>query len=328
MVWVSAMMVVLLGMGALVIDVGQLYSERRELQNGADAAALAVAQDCAGGDCLDETTTADHYADENANDDASNIDRVCGSGPGLTPCPSPPPGTDGVTGWVAVSTSTDNPANPSNADEVDFVLAPILGDEGGTVHATAVAAWGPVGRATTIPLILSKCEFQDELGGVIEEGTLPAGTNYVYFHDTTDAGTCPAGPSGADDPISGGFGWLANSECEVTVSADGWVEDKTGNGVPNGCETSDWRNTEVLIPIYDGTNGLTGSNGEYHVAWFAGFRILGYRFPGNEWDNGFPCGDKPKGGTTYLCGEFTTITTTGEIGSGPDYGARVVQMIG
>src|SRR6266704_3179830 len=34
---------VLLGMGAVVVDVGQLYSERAQLQNGADAGARAVA---------------------------------------------------------------------------------------------------------------------------------------------------------------------------------------------------------------------------------------------------------------------------------------------
>ena len=45
------MLVVLIGVGALVIDSGALYAERRQLQNGADAAALAVAQDCADGHC-------------------------------------------------------------------------------------------------------------------------------------------------------------------------------------------------------------------------------------------------------------------------------------
>ena len=42
---------VLFGMGALVIDVGQLYQNRAELQNGADAGALAVAKSCAQGTC-------------------------------------------------------------------------------------------------------------------------------------------------------------------------------------------------------------------------------------------------------------------------------------
>ena len=319
MVFVGIMMVVLLGMGALVIDVGQLYAERRELQNGADAAALAVAQDCAGGDCLDEAATAGTYADDNAHDGQAAVDEVCGDGPGLDACATPPadvPASD----WVKVTTATPDD------DKVDFVFAPILGHDAGTVDATAVAAWGAVGRATTLPLTFSECEFI-ELGGNVDAGTLPSGLNYVYFHDTTDAGTCPAGPSGADLP--GGFGWLDSSdECGVDVTADGWVDDKTGNGVPNDCEPSDWRSAEVLVPIFDQTNDLNGSNGKYHVVGFAGFRMFGYRFPGNEWQNGFPCGPKPKGGTTYICGEFTQVVTTGEIGTGPDYGARVVQMIG
>ena len=131
-------------------------------------------------------------------------------------------------------------------DKVDFAFAPILGHDAGTVDATAVAAWGAVGRATTLPLTFSECEFI-ELGGDVDAGTFPSGLNYIYFHDTTDAGTCPAGPSGADLP--GGFGWLDSSDdCGVDVSADGWVDDKPGNGVPNDCEPSDWQSTEVLVP--------------------------------------------------------------------------------
>ncbi len=92
-VWVALMMVVLLGMGALVIDVGQLYAERRELQNGADAAALAVAQDCAGGDCLDETATAGTYADDNAHDGAGQRStRSADRAPGSPACATPPAG--------------------------------------------------------------------------------------------------------------------------------------------------------------------------------------------------------------------------------------------
>jgi len=37
---------VLLGIGALVIDVGQIYAEREQLQSGADSAAIALAKSC------------------------------------------------------------------------------------------------------------------------------------------------------------------------------------------------------------------------------------------------------------------------------------------
>ena len=49
-------MVVLLGFATIVVDVGWLYAERRQLQNGADAAALAVAIDCAKDACAGSGT--------------------------------------------------------------------------------------------------------------------------------------------------------------------------------------------------------------------------------------------------------------------------------
>ena len=43
--------VVLLGFAALALDVSRIYNEHAELQNGADAAALAVGMDCGLGVC-------------------------------------------------------------------------------------------------------------------------------------------------------------------------------------------------------------------------------------------------------------------------------------
>ena len=40
---VTLILTVLVSIAALVVDLGMLYQERRELQNGADAGALAVA---------------------------------------------------------------------------------------------------------------------------------------------------------------------------------------------------------------------------------------------------------------------------------------------
>ena len=71
LVFAAILMVVLIGMAAFAIDVGRLYAERRELQNAADAAVLAIAEDCGHGEPCDNGTasaTADLFADLNASD--------------------------------------------------------------------------------------------------------------------------------------------------------------------------------------------------------------------------------------------------------------------
>src|SRR5690348_9089779 len=102
---------VLLGVAALVIDVGRLYQERAELQDGADAAAIGVAKSCALGAC--DPAVATGYADGNASSltgGTAGVSMICGSGGmGLCPastgatidCPDPPPGS---TNYVDVHT--------------------------------------------------------------------------------------------------------------------------------------------------------------------------------------------------------------------------------
>ena len=71
---------VLFGMAALVIDVGQIYQNRAELQNGADAAALAVAKSCAQGTCT--PSIASQYASANASrltGGQANVSFACGA---------------------------------------------------------------------------------------------------------------------------------------------------------------------------------------------------------------------------------------------------------
>lgn len=68
-VTVAVMMLVLIGAGAMAVDVGQIYAERAQLQNGADAGAMAVALSCKDGPC--NTVLADGLADTNSNDAAS-----------------------------------------------------------------------------------------------------------------------------------------------------------------------------------------------------------------------------------------------------------------
>ncbi len=149
---------VLLGLGALVIDVGQLYQERAQLQNGADAAALAVAKSCILGTCTTSTalSTAQTYANENAADGAAGVGTVCGyadtltacgaSTGAMTACPSPPASG---TNYVDVNTSTKTSGGAT-------VIAPVFAKEllgngsytGTTVLACAQVQWGGSGGST------------------------------------------------------------------------------------------------------------------------------------------------------------------------------------
>lgn len=327
LVWVAASMVVLIGMGALVIDIGALYWEKRQLQNGADAAALAVAQDCVEGDCQDEYATANDFVDRNAKDGASNVDTVCGNGPGLSPCPTPPPGTDGAVGWVQVNDST---ATPGGGNEVDFFLAPVLNVafDGGTVHAKAVAAWGPMGSGAAVPFVFSLCEWI-ALGGDVEGGTVPSGTRVIYFHgrDRNDprASSCRPNPSGQDLP--GGFGRVDSPDCVRALTVGEWAPVDTGDDMVRGCPYQSWRDADIVIAIYDEVRG-TGNNGEYHIKAFAGFHVQGYRFNGNRLYETAACPRINPASVTYLCGYFTYVGSNQGGFGGPDFGARVITMIG
>ena len=54
----ALLLVPMLGFAAIAVDIGALYAERARLQVGADAAAIAVAQDCSRGNCGDMLATA------------------------------------------------------------------------------------------------------------------------------------------------------------------------------------------------------------------------------------------------------------------------------
>jgi hypothetical protein len=333
LVWVALMMVVLVGIGALVIDIGALYVERRELQNGADAAALAVAQDCAEGDCGSGggTGRAQQYADLNANDGASALDpsTPCGVGPGLAACgEGAPSGASGASGWVRVGTSTED---PDGGSEVSFLLAPIISSlTGKTVTADAVAAWGPMGGGAVVPLVFSLCEWE-EMGGDLEEGIFPTVAQSVTFHGTNPASVaCGTGPSGLDLP--GGFGRVIADNCEADLTTGQWADVDTGANLAAGCDVQSWQNREVVIAIFDETNGQTGANGAYRIVGFAGFEVQGYRIVSSRGGGGVQTfgsctPDSPS--DQYLCGQFKRVSKNGgTFGTGPDFGARIIKMVG
>ncbi|MEO7443789.1 MAG: hypothetical protein ABIW46_09695, partial [Acidimicrobiales bacterium] len=182
-------------------------------------------------------------------------------------------------------------------------------------------------------LTISLCEFKaftDPLGlgiPIFAVGPPFLGLpQTVLFHQ--GAQTCPAGPSGADLP--GGFGWLESVMCGANLTAGNWVDDHTGNAVPTDCHPSQWQNKTILLPIYDNTNGLSGTNGSYHIMGFAAFYVVGYRFPSEKWPSNVKCTLFDNSSSTCLKGYFTEFTTSTDVlgGPGTDLGVVAVKMAG
>ena len=267
-------MVALIGMVAFAVDVGAIYAERRELQNGATAAALAIAEDCARGLPCDSGTanvTADTYADANARDGAAGIYALS---------------LDTVNKTVSVTTNTEDVGGAT-------VLAPffaqVVGYAGDTVGATAEAEWGFAGAAYGIPpLLISECEWINATPPQLALGDPVV----ITFHDgnATDDCAAQAGQDwDGDTRLPGGFGWaLANGSAPCTMDIPrlmDWVAFEDPGASPStGCDASTLRNLlfnpdGIVLPYFTDVRGL-GAGGEYYVQALGGFMVTGYNFGG------------------------------------------------
>ena len=326
---------VLFGMGAMVIDVGQLYQNRAELQNGADAAALAVAKSCAEGSCT--PSIAAQYADANASTltgGTAYVDGVCGvngnATVGLGTCvPSqsvvcaanPPTGTN----YVDVETSTELP-NGSHLLPPVFArtLAGNGSYQGSTVYACAQAEWGTPLTGNTAGITIGLCDWSEATSNGTSYAPAPpyppnpaSQPIIIDFHDPSGQesdSTCPSGPAG--QTASGNFGWTQGVKTNCTLtSADftytagsytygGIPGNKKGNSGAVACESelsTAQSNQQVLyMPVYASYNGK-GSNATYTLAGLAAFAITGYNFGNKVQAVDRITGQLPCSGTSVTC---------------------------
>lgn len=300
-------MVGVLGFGAVVVDAGAIYAERRQLQNGSDAAALAVAMQCAAGDCGDTATAAAELADANANDGAASVQQI-----------------EILENRVIVSTATETADGGSG---VTHWIAPLLGIDETAVNAGAAADWGGPSAGTSIlPLAISWCSFFEHTGGGVPSDEI----EQTIFYLAEGASDC-VGPSGA--AIPGGFGWLEPdpATCAASSSIATAAPGKPGVSTPTECEPVDFdaiRDETVLLPIYQDAGG-EGSSGWFDIHAYAAFHITGYRFacpPGYRWNDGAgACGSNSERFITGYFTEFVTLDGAWKFG-GPDVGGRVVRL--
>ncbi|GAA3639270.1 TadE/TadG family type IV pilus assembly protein [Microlunatus ginsengisoli] len=299
---VAILMVALLGMAALAVDVGGLWAKRRQLQNGADAGALAIAQACAKGACGSTSATANSYASSNVNDGAAT-----GTVLELT------------AGKVTVRT----------ADTQQHWFARIWGSNDSNVHAQATAVWGGPNAGATFPLAFSVCEWNWQNGG---PGGLDSTVQRKIVLTKTSTSNC-VGPSG--NVVPGGFGWVdpTSGTCTIASLVNGWITSSTGNTPPNGCNPSNFDalvGKTVLIPVFDNYTG-TGNNASYHVYGYAAFRFTGYYFSGQykNWPTSGVAGCS--GSERCIAGYFTRYVDLNEVlttdGGGPSLGLSIISLI-
>jgi Flp pilus assembly protein TadG len=289
---------VLVGLGAMVIDVGQLYQERAELQNGADAASLAVAKSCATGTCTPSIAVT--YADANSSHGLAAAS-VCGSGSlgtcpastGLiTDCPAAPPAG---TNYVDVHTSTATSGGGT-------VIPPLFADallgngnyKGTTVLACAQAEWGGAvssGVGIITAFTISACEWQKATTTGTVYGPLPPTApsstldQVLKVRSGTGAG-CTSYPA-PDDAVKL-FGWITETGgCTLNNIPGTTYSVLSGSSSPN-CNTPLFDDAQdktlIYIPVYTSVTG-SGASAVYNLLGIAGFVVTGYNVPGSSFTN-------------------------------------------
>ncbi len=297
---------------ALVIDLGVARLERRQLQNGAEAASVRAAQDCAvngttGHTCGDlaplialaslnsahgsETVTATGLCGQGA----ANL-TPCGTGT-LQDCPTTPTQSQ----WAQVTTSTWWAGSPFLPQ---FFSQSLMGPR--TITACAQAAWGPPSELlATAPFAIGQSCWQAQN---TDEGYPPnppytvttEPTSYevalVLGTDSSPQHACSVTAAG-----TGGFGWLdstatATDLCTLDLQY-GQVSQSTGASLSNAaCQakmaamvnatevsnnkwTPAYFNRITYIPLYDTSTSSGGTNASYHITGFAAFYMTGFQAP-------------------------------------------------
>lgn len=299
-VFVALLLVVMFGMGALVLDVGHMFWERRQLQNGADGGSLAVAQDLArmvvDGEPLPSTgplgapflSTAEHYADSNSADGEAEVEELT---------------LDTVDGKPLTQAGKVTVTTLVAGGELSHWLAPVLGIDSSPVRATAAAIYGPLVKGEAFPFAACT-KLWDEHG---PPDSTPVEIRYKGTGDN------PAPDYGCDieeqfrpGDNPGGFGWQETDDgcaTDFDVSGDDTTSDagpNVGVDTPNECHDDvdeiveaiedPTKDLEVrVIPVFSKVEGQ-GANATYTLTHFAAFEFWGVSMERAQWDSVLPPG--------------------------------------
>jgi hypothetical protein len=300
LVVVALMLVALVGFLGLVIDGGNLYAQRRFVQNAADAGALAGARAMAlHGDVQ---ALASAYAEANAADGA---------------------GSDAIDTTVSV---VDRTVFVTVSKVCSTHFLGVMGIPTFTVGATAEAGFSPAaGISGLLPIAVHKNAVEgirsnDPTGFVVITDDAGEASNFAV-------GKIANGHRGWVNFNGGKVGaselkqWCKHGYPEV-VTVPAWINGTEGSDNSALKECEKWIGEVVLVPVYDtwrykkdrppGENLGSGSI-DYHFVGFAAIRVVDVVAKGN-----------PK----YLKGNFVDWVDVGEPGGEHDLGVYVIGLRG
>jgi hypothetical protein len=252
-VLVAGMMIMVLGMGALAIDLGSFYKAQRQAQLAADAGALAASQD------LPNRTVA-------AGTDGTTYATT--NYPGATATVQTP--YNGSPTQVKVTVNTTSPA----------ILGQLFGVTSANISATAVAGGGGMTSAPTA--VFAKSSNCTDTGvtiagsSIVVNGGSHGNGSVTVSGSSNDLGTTTyGGPNGCSVTVHGSNNTFGGSTPTVDPNLEPWPTDYSTLTYPSvpACTPGPntliatsftWANAGMIPPgIYCATTGdisLSGSN--------------------------------------------------------------------
>jgi Flp pilus assembly protein TadG len=335
-VLVAIFLVVLFGFAALAIDMGRAFVVRNELQNAADAGALAGACGLAGTLIVNHAVSAWAAADTAAASAANAVValnyangkplanaqiqtgywNVTDTPASLQSTTITPGQYDKPAVKVTVSLSSGNNGGP-----LPLVLAPVLGISSVPVSATAVAVISAPGYANTgslFPMGISQCLLKD-----------PAYWNATTGKPATNSGGTPPELTIGNGPASDGCNtgqWTSfqfdvndvpsvdsliqnGNPTPLSIGSNTWIESGVKTSIYN--HMTDYINlpAQVLMPVVADNYVASNYHGTAPIIAFVAFQI--------DSSNGGSAKDI----TGHFIGGLEASGTSGGSGAGTYYGA-------
>jgi Flp pilus assembly protein TadG len=253
---VAFSMTVILGMAALVVDVGASEVRKAQLQDASDAAATAIAElcfgaagttvnACDGGVIAAASSTALSYAQRTMPNDTVSVASVVFT-----------------VSTVKVALSSDQ----------DSIFAQIFNVSSTGVGASATAQWGL--PATPLPLAYNECALP-----------APSATTKQFLrYDLLDLSFAGCGLIGGITDLLGP-GWLSTGSCTFDLDLVTYVVSTLSKVLPTYCASmvSNLIGKYVLLPVYNHVltniviNGVLLGQG-YTIQKYALMQVTGYDF--------------------------------------------------